>query len=208
MRSFFIFSAIALLASCLKESPRTTTQNPTTPVTTTQNDTTQAVTDCVNGIAGDNYPADVGCMDMRLRASLDSFRMVDIYLNEKNLDLQTTCKSFNIADYPASDDELSPGSDIAIHYFNYGHAKDSTYFLDCDYIVQHMGYRVNWKAVSGTVTVMVSKRYKDRANNEGFKVSLNLKAVRFVRVNSTQDTLIQSLTTKDSVAYYDFLRPG
>ncbi len=208
MKIIFIFFTFVLWASCQKEKHQ---EAPNQPMTNAPNqamtdsikamtdsikamtDTVQTMPNCFAGTTGNNYRYLAGCRDMRIYTVLDTFRMVDIYLNEKNLDLQTTCKSFNIADYP---------SDIDINYFSYAHAKDSFYYNDCDGIPPYMGYRVNWKAVSGTVTVVVSKPFKYRTDNELFGFSLQLAGVKFLRENSTQDTIIQSLNLKDdSVGY-------
>ena len=122
--------------------------------------------------------------------------MLSIDLLEEGLDLQTICKTFKIEDHL---------NDVRINYYTYLNHPDSAYFDFCTDMLFHpslYGKKTTWKAASGQVTAVVSKARQYRARFEKYFASVKLDGVRFVKENSTQDTIIQSLVLKDRAVGY------
>lgn len=93
-------------------------------------------------------------------------------------------------------------NNIIINYYTYANHPDTVYFDFCDDAILVSGYgsKITWKAVSGTLTVAVSRELKDRQQCEGVRISLKLDNIKFIKENSTQDTTIASLVFMDRFA--------
>jgi hypothetical protein len=124
--------------------------------------------------------------------NISNTQLIAIVINDVNLDLTTSCKTFDIANY---------SNDISVSYYTYNHHPDSTYFDFCDdvlYPPSHYGNKTKWSATGGSITLAVSKERKNRrVCEELYKMCISLDNIKFIKQNTVQDTVVPSLIIKD-----------
>ena len=122
---------------------------------------------------------------------LDQHRLLEINLVESALRPKRTCISYNIA---------ADTTNIRIFYYTFGNDPDSMYFgfcTDVAYPDSMFGYKIKWRAMTGTLTLSVSREFNPGQSCEPFKACIQLHNVIFRKENSTQDTLIPDFIMKD-----------
>lgn len=132
------------------------------------------------------------CFSLTTIAHISSGQTVTIELNDSALNLNPTCSTYNIVEYPG---------DVVVKYYTYTYHPDSGYVelcTDAFYPRHRRGQKTTWSAVSGSVTAIVSKAAKDRQPRENYRMSMRLDNVKFVSANA--DTTI-SLVLKDKLVY-------
>ncbi|MEO8146417.1 MAG: hypothetical protein ABI723_02210 [Bacteroidia bacterium] len=113
--------------------------------------------------------------------------------NDNNMLLTTQCKTFDVA---------SNLNNLEISYYTYDNYPDSNYFTTCAgiaFMPGTYGTKIKWNAISGNFTIAVSKEKKNREDCEAYKACIELQNIRFVKENSTQDTILNSLVIKNAV---------
>jgi len=173
MKKFTILILLAMATGCMKEK------------------STGFYMDCFKGKTSSPVKSFIGCGTMLVAVNLDDHKLVEIMLNEDALSLKTKCLTFRLED---------DTNNIKLKYFTYANHPDSIYFNYCNDVAfpdSSFGTKVTWKAVSGIITVVVSKEKKDRIECEGYRTAIELDNVRFLRENSTQDTVLAKLTIVD-----------
>jgi len=123
---------------------------------------------------------------------MSSGKTVTVQLNDTVLNLSTTCSTFNIQEHPG---------DVHVKYYTYTYHPDSGYVEVCTdafYPRHRLGQKTTWTAISGSITVVVSKSAKDRGWDEDYRASIRLDNVKFM--SGTTDTTI-SLVLKDKIVY-------
>ena len=132
------------------------------------------------------------CFSLTTMAHISSGKTVTIELNDSALNLSPTCSTYSIVDYPG---------DVVVKYYTYTYHPDSGYVQLCTdvlYPLHRLGQKTTWSAVSGSVTVVVSKAAKDRQRLENYRMSMRLDNVKFVSANA--DTTI-SFVLKDKLVH-------
>ena len=162
---FFLAISILTISSCKKKDLSTV--------------------NCFSSTVSDDVYSYTGCGN-GMYISLSNHQLISVEMDEAALALSTFCKTYDISNFQ---------NQIEVIYYTYNPSPDSIYFNYCSDIayVEPEGTKIKWKAVSGTITASVSKPKNQRQFCESFLKSIELSNIRFVKENSTEDTVVQKL---------------
>jgi hypothetical protein len=172
--SLLLFIALTV-AGCKKEKHEDQNQYP----------------DCFENLTSTPFTGMEACGNT-ITFKLNASQAVVFSYDDNQIDFRSGCKKFNLADYP---------SVLDISYYTYEYSPDSIYFGYCDgvaYPPELHAVKTKWNAVSGTIIAAVSKEKSLRDPCEPYRLSIYLESIKFIKENSTTDTILNSLVMKDA----------
>lgn len=127
-----------------------------------------------------------GCGNIFVYQFIDSFRVITVSINAKQLNLTKKCQTFNLSD-------LNPN--ILVQLSTAGNSPDSVYFNFCnDILYPNQGFTRKLNAISGQLLVSVSKDNPvNGSSNNPYYVTIRIKDLHFADIENNKEISLDDI---------------